>query len=261
MFRSGGVFMDEIRTAVVGAGKMGAIHSKVYDQLPGCRLVAIVDPVFEKAERLAGQYGCQAYSNCEDILDKVDAVTIAAPTIYHLELAKLFIKNKIAVMIEKPLAASAREGKKIVSLARKHDCVVAVGHSERCNPVVQAMKRLDIEPKFIEATRVSPYPFRSTDVGVVLDVMIHDIDIILSFAGGKIKKVDAVGVSVIDEKEDICNARLYFNNGCIANITASRLALNTERRVRVFSRQAYCCRLDQRTPGFGPIESFECQLA
>ena len=231
--------MDEIRTAVVGAGKMGAIHSKVYDQLPGCRLVAIVDPVFEKAERLARQYGCQAYSNCEDILDKVDAVTIAAPTIYHLELAKLFIKNKIAVMIEKPLAASAKEGKKIVSLARKHDCVVAVGHSERCNPVVQAMKRLDIEPKFIEATRVSPYPFRSTDVGVVLDVMIHDIDIILSFAGGKIKKVDAVGVSVIDEKEDICNARIYFNNGCIANITASRLALTTERRVRVFSRQAY----------------------
>jgi predicted dehydrogenase len=239
MFCSGGVFMDEIRTAVVGAGKMGAIHSKVYDQLPGCRLVAIVDPVFEKAERLAGQYGCQAYSKCEDILDKVDAVTIAAPTIYHLELAKLFIKNKIAVMIEKPLAASAKEGKKIVSLSRKHDCVVAVGHSERCNPVVQAMKRLDIEPKFIEATRVSPYPFRSTDVGVVLDVMIHDIDIILSFAGGKIKKVDAVGVSVIDEKEDICNARIYFNNGCIANITASRLALNTERRVRVFSRQAY----------------------
>jgi predicted dehydrogenase len=142
-------------------------------------------------------------------------------------------------MIEKPLAANVEEAKEIVELANKHNCPVAVGHSERCNPVVQAIKRLDIEPKFIEATRISPYPFRSTDVGVVLDVMIHDIDIILSLAAGRIKKVDAVGVSVIDEKEDICNARLVFDNGCIANITASRLALKTERKVRVFSRQAY----------------------
>jgi len=172
-------------------------------------------------------------------LGKVDAVTIATPTVTHLELAKTFIKNKIAVMIEKPLAADAKEGKKITELAKKNNIVVAVGHSERCNPVVQAMKRLNIEPKFIEASRISPYPFRSTDVGVVLDVMIHDIDIILSLAGSKIAKVDAVGVSVIDEKEDICNARIVFKNGCIANITASRLALKTERKVRVFSRQAY----------------------
>jgi predicted dehydrogenase len=126
-----------------------------------------------------------------------------------------------------------------VALARRYDTVVAVGHSERCNPVAQAMKRLAIEPKFIEAQRVSPYPFRSTDVGVVLDIMIHDIDIILSLARGKIKRVDAVGVTVIQGGEDICNARLVFDNGCIANITASRLALKTERRVRIFSREAY----------------------
>jgi predicted dehydrogenase len=155
-------------------------------------------------------------------------------------LAKIFIKNNIAVLIEKPLAANVREGKKIVALAKKNNSVVAVGHSERCNPVVQAMKRLNIEPKFIEANRISPYPFRSTDIGVVLDVMIHDIDIILSLAASKIKKVDAVGVGVIaDDKEDICNARIVFENGCIANVTASRLALGTERKVRVFSRQAY----------------------
>jgi predicted dehydrogenase len=156
-----------------------------------------------------------------------------------LKLAKIFIKNKIAVLIEKPMAANVREGKKIVALAKKNGSVVAVGHSERCNPVVQAIKRLNIQPKFIEANRISPYPFRSTDVGVVLDVMIHDIDIILSLAASKIKKVDAVGVNVVEDKEDICNARLVFDNGCIANITASRLALKTERRVRVFSRQAY----------------------
>lgn len=229
----------KIRTAVVGAGKMGTIHAKVYSQLPQSRLVAIVDIDPQKAQRLAQEHDCQAFTGCSDILDKVDAVTIATPTVTHLELAEIFIRKNISVLIEKPLAATVRQGRKVVALAKNYNCVVAVGHSERCNPVVQAMKRLDIEPKFIEANRISPYPFRSTDVGVVLDVMIHDIDIILSLAASKVKKVDAVGVSVIDEKEDICNARIVFENGCIANITASRLALKTERKVRVFSRQAY----------------------
>ncbi len=232
--------MKKIRTGVVGAGKMGAIHAKVYDQLPQSNLVAVVDIDAEKAERLAKQYKCSAFTDCADILDKVDAVTIATPTVTHRELAKIFIENNVAVMIEKPLAVNVKESKEIVKLAKRQNCVAAVGHSERCNPVVQAMKRLNIEPKFIEANRISPYPFRSTDIGVVLDVMIHDIDIILSLAESKVKKVDAVAVSVIaDEKEDICNARITFANGCIANITASRLALKTERKVRVFSRQAY----------------------
>jgi len=251
----------KVRTAVVGAGKMGTIHAKVYDQLVQSDFVAVVDIDANKARRLADQYNCLAFTDYADILNKVDpvksswirgtggslvesfngvdAVTIATPTLTHTKLAKDFIKKNIAVLIEKPLAANVREGRKIAGLAKKNNSVVAVGHSERCNPVVQAMKRLDIEPKFIEANRISPYPFRSTDVGVVLDVMIHDIDIILSLAASKIKKIDAVGISVIEEKEDICNARITFENGCIANITASRLALKTERRVRVFSRQAY----------------------
>jgi predicted dehydrogenase len=251
----------KIRTAVIGAGKMGSIHARVYDQLPQSELLAIVDIKPKKAQRLAERYGCLAFTKCEDTLSKVDpaksswikgtgeslvetfngvdAVTIATPTVTHLQLAKIFIKNRVAVLVEKPLAVSVREGRKMVSLARKRNSVVAVGHSERCNPVVQAVKRLNIEPLFIEADRVSPYTFRSTDVGVVLDVMIHDIDIILSLAGSKIKKIDAVGANVIDEAEDICNARIIFENGCIANITASRLALNTVRKVRVFSRQAY----------------------
>ncbi len=229
----------KLRTAVIGAGKMGAIHAKVYNQLPESDLVAVVDIDPGKAQRLAEKYHCLATTDCAEIMDKVDAVTIATPTVTHLNLAKIFIKNKIAVLIEKPLAANVREGRKIVALAKKHGTVVAVGHSERCNPVAQAIKRLDIQPKFIEANRISPYPFRSTDVGVVLDVMIHDIDIILSLAASKIKRVDAVGVNVVEDREDICNARIVFENGCIANITASRLALKTERKVRVFSRKAY----------------------
>ena len=231
--------MSMIRTAVVGAGKMGSIHAKVYDQMADCELVGVVDTDEKRARKIADKYGCGAFQECEQVLDKVDAVTIATPTTTHLQLAKVFLKQRIPVLIEKPLAASVREGRKIVSLANKYDTVVAVGHSERCNPVVQAIKRLDVQPKFIEAQRVSPYPFRSTDVGVVLDVMIHDIDIILSLASSKIKKIDAVGVGVIEGGEDLCNARIAFENGCIANLTGSRLALRTERRLRVFSRQAF----------------------
>jgi predicted dehydrogenase len=223
---------------------MGAIHAKVYSELQASRLTAVVDTDIDRARKLAGRYGCQAFADSRELLAAgdgrpVDAATVATPTASHLEQAGLFINSGIPVMVEKPLASSVREGKKIVSLARKRNVSVAVGHSERCNPVVQAVKRLNIEPRFIEANRVSPYPFRSTDIGVVLDVMIHDIDIILSLAAGRVKKVDAVGVSVIDEAEDICNARLVFDNGCIASVTASRLALRTDRRVRLFSRQAY----------------------
>ncbi|MHC4741261.1 MAG: Gfo/Idh/MocA family protein [Planctomycetota bacterium] len=230
---------EKVRTAVIGAGKMGTIHAKVYDQLEQSDLVAVVDCDAGRANHLAQKYGCPGYTNCSEILGKVDAVTIATPTVTHLELAREFIKRRTAVLIEKPLAAGVKEGRKIVSLAKKNDCVVAVGHSERCNPVVQAMKRLDISPKFIECNRISPFPFRSTDVGVILDVMIHDIDIILSMAGSKIKSVHAVGVNVIGDNEDICNARIIFDNGCVANITASRIAFKTVRTVRVFSPKAY----------------------
>jgi predicted dehydrogenase len=231
--------MDRIRTAVVGAGKMGSVHAKVYSQLALCDFVGVVDIDAAKAKKLARGYRVEAFDNCSMLLGKVDAVTIATPTVTHLELARTFIENGIAVLVEKPLAADVEQARQIVELAKQKNVLVAVGHSERCNPVVQAIKRLDIEPKFIEAHRISPYPFRSMDVGVVLDVMIHDIDIILSLAASRIKKIDAVAVSVIDQKEDICNARIVFENGCIANVTASRLALKTERKVRVFSRQAY----------------------
>ena len=231
--------MSVIRTAIIGAGKMGSIHAKVYNKLDNCQLVAVVDSDIAKAKKLADEYGCEAFTDCKDLIGKVDAVTISAPTIYHHKIATTMIENNIPVMIEKPLAATVEEGREIVNLAKKNNIVVAVGHSERCNPVSQAMKRLDIDAKFIEANRVSPYPFRSTDIGVVLDVMIHDIDIILSLANSKIKSVQAVGVNVIADHEDICNARIIFENGCVANITASRLAMKTERKVRVFSRQAY----------------------
>ncbi len=231
--------MERIRTAVIGAGKMGRIHTKVCDQLEQCDLVAVVDNDTHRAKELAGQYNCDAVQDFTQLDGRVDAVTIATPTITHCDIATFFLDKGVSVMVEKPLAADVDQGRRIVTAAEKTGAVAAVGHSERCNPVVQSMKRLEIEPKFIEANRISTYPFRSTDIGVVLDVMIHDIDIILSLAAGKVQSVDAVGVNVIGDHEDICNARLRFDNGCIANVTASRLALKTERKVRLFSRQAY----------------------
>jgi predicted dehydrogenase len=232
--------LNKLRTAIVGAGKMGEIHARVYSELPQSNFVAIVDIDKDKAGKLAKKYRCEAIETTAGLIGKVDAVTIAAPTTEHFNSAKPLIEAGIPVLIEKPLAASTSQAQAIVDLAKQHNCLVAVGHSERCNPVVQAMKRLQIEPKFIESARISPYPFRSTDVSVVLDVMIHDIDIILSLAASKAVNVEAVGIGVIDPNtEDICNARITFENGCIANVTASRLALKTERKVRVFSRQAY----------------------
>jgi len=219
---------------------MGETHARVYSDLPQSNLVSIVDIDLDKAKRLAKKYRCEAISDAAELVGRVDAVTIAAPTSEHYALAKPLILAGVPVLIEKPLASSVSQAKDIVALAKQTNCLVAVGHSERCNPVVQAMKRLQIEPKFIEAVRISPYPFRSTDIGVVLDIMIHDIDIILSLAASKVVGVEAVGIGVIDPNtEDICNARITFQNGCIANVTASRLALKTERKVRVFSRQAY----------------------
>ncbi|MHC4258692.1 MAG: Gfo/Idh/MocA family protein [Planctomycetota bacterium] len=208
--------MKKLRTAVIGAGKMGKIHAKVYSKLDNAQLVAVADNDLENAEALAEKFECKATADPASLIGKVDAVTISAPTVAHHELATLFIKNGVPVLIEKPLASSVEQGREIVELAKANNTIVAVGHSERCNPVVQAMKRLHIEPMFIEANRVSPYPFRSMDIGV-----------------------DAAGVNVIADEEDVCNARIFFENGCIANITASRLALKTERKVRVFSRQAY----------------------
>ena len=231
--------MQKLRTAVVGAGKMGAIHSKVYSQLPQSEFVGVADLDGAKAQKLATQYNVRAFSSVEELIGKVDAVTISVPTTFHLAMAEPLIKAQIPVLIEKPLAASVEEAKQIVELGRENNVVVAVGHSERCNPVVQAMKKFNIEPRFMECNRISPYPFRSMDIGVVLDVMIHDIDIILSLAASKLKSVEAVGVNVIGDHEDICNARLTFENGCIANVTASRLAFKTERKIRVFSKQAY----------------------
>jgi predicted dehydrogenase len=230
---------EQMPVAVIGCGRMGRLHARVYSQMPSVKLVGVYDADADAARETAEEYGTTAADSIESLLPKVKAVTIAVPTTYHLATARPFIERGIACLIEKPLAKNSVEAQQIVDLAEKHKAMVQVGHIERFNPAVRAMLELDIVPGFMEVTRISPLSFRSIDVGVVLDMMIHDIDIVLQLARSEITSIDAVGVNVIGDAEDICNARIRFANGCVANIASSRLSLKTERKLRVFGSETY----------------------
>ena len=225
--------------AVVGCGRMGKFHAKIYGQMPQVKLVGVYDANAEAAAEAAEQYDTAAFTDLGKLLDVAAAATIAVPTVAHPQIARQCMDASVACLIEKPLAKDVAEAQQIVAWAKEANVTVQVGHIERFNPAVRAMRQMNMQPGFIEVTRISPLSFRSIDVGVVLDMMIHDIDIVLQLAQSTVDRIDATGVSVTGEAEDICNARLVFANGCVANITASRLALKTERKLRVFSNDAY----------------------
>lgn len=225
--------------AVIGCGRMGKLHARVYAQMPNVQLVGVYDANRDTADAVAAEYSTRAFGSLSELPSRLAAVTIAVPTMFHADLAEPFLRRGVACLIEKPLARDVADCRRIIEAARESRAIIQVGHIERFNPAVRAMRRLAIRPQFMEVTRISPLTFRSIDVGVVLDMMIHDIDIVLNLAGSEVTKIDAVGVSVIGEVEDICNARLTFASGCVANITASRLALKTERKLRLFSHDAY----------------------
>lgn len=225
--------------AVIGAGHMGRHHVRTYSQMADARLVAVIDRDVERARALAEPLGVAYAEEWSERLGELAAVTIAVPTRFHLEAARPFIERGIGVLIEKPLAASTAEARALVELAQHYNAIVQVGHTERFNPAVRAAARLQLEPKFIETHRISPFTFRSADVGVVFDMMIHDIDIVLHLMRRAVGEVHAVGVAVLGPHEDICNARVLFERGAVANLTASRLALKTERKLRCFSEDAY----------------------
>lgn len=228
-----------LRVAVIGVGHMGKHHARIYSELPGCELVAIVDRDRSRAEKMVSLYGGQAFERICDFTEELDAVTVAVPTVYHTEVAIPLIERGLAVLIEKPIAPDITSAGQLLDASRKHNGLIQVGHSERFNPVVQAMLRMGVTPKFIETHRISPFTFRSADIGVVFDMMIHDIDIVLHLVKSRNYTIDAVGVSVLGDCEDVCNARIRFDNGCVVNMTASRLALKTERRIRIFAPTAY----------------------
>ncbi len=227
------------RVAVVGAGRMGGHHARIYREMPEAELVAVVDISADNARKLAEAYGARSLTRIEELPDNVEAVSVAAPTSHHLAIAEALMNRRIAVLVEKPLAATVAEAERLDAVAKQTGCVLTVGHTERFNPVVRAIQRLNIAPKFVETSRISPFSFRSADIGVVADMMIHDIDIVLHLVRSAWTKVDAVGVNVLVRHEDVANARVEFANGAVANLTASRLALKTERKIRIFSETAY----------------------
>jgi predicted dehydrogenase len=233
---------DRLPVAVVGVGRMGRHHARTYAKLAGAKLVAVIDRDLDRAGEVADEFGCEALASVEELLARhteLRAASVAVPTQFHAAAAEPLLRRGIPCLIEKPLAPTVDEARRIASLAAEHRALLQVGHTERFNPAVRAVAAMNLTPRFIEVDRVSPMTFRSLDVGVVMDLMIHDLDIVMMLARSTIAKLDAVGVAVMGEREDIADARITFANGCVANLTASRVALKTERKLRLFSESAY----------------------
>ena len=243
MYTSRPMSAEPVRTGVVGCGYLGRHHARILADLDGSAPAGFVEPDDAKAGEIESAYGAKGMVRRRSVAELLGAgataVVVASPTSTHAAVAEELLAGGADVMVEKPVTATLDEADRLVAVAREGRRVLQVGHIERFNPAFVAVRKMNIQPRFIEVTRISPLTFRSIDVGVVLDMMIHDIDLVLQLAHSKVAKIDAVGVSVIGDVEDICNARVTFENGCVANITASRLAMKTERRIRVFSADAY----------------------
>lgn len=233
---------EALPVAVVGVGRMGRHHARTYHTMKQTRLVAVVDFDLARAKELADKYGCKAFASVEDLLaqcPEVRAVTVAAPTQHHKAAAYPLMQRGIACLIEKPIAGSSKEAAELVAFAKDNGCILQVGHTERFNPAVRALSAMNLTPRFIEVTRISPMTFRSLDVGVVMDMMIHDLDIVISLVGRPLVDVQAVGATLLGDHEDLCDARLTFEGGCVVTMKGSRMALNTERTLRLFSDDGY----------------------
>ncbi|HUK83650.1 MAG TPA: Gfo/Idh/MocA family oxidoreductase [Verrucomicrobiae bacterium] len=232
---------DVIRVGVVGVGHLGSQHARLYSEIAKrsngqCNFVGVFDTDNIKVRALTEKVGGGTFETAEELANFVDAVSVATPTETHCEVARIFLKRGRHVLVEKPITNSVRDAEELVTLASKNGCVFQVGHVERFNPVMRYLNEVLAEARFIEVHRLSPYPGRSTDIGVVLDLMIHDLDVVLSLVKSSLAAFDAVGIPVLSATEDIANARLKFANGCVANITASRVSAEKMRKIRIFGR-------------------------
>jgi predicted dehydrogenase len=231
--------MEPLRTAVVGSGYLGRFHAQKYAALADARLVGVVDSSAAAREAVARETGTQAFADHRELLGLVDAVSIVTPTPTHFAIARDFLAAGVDVLVEKPITVTQAEGAELVALAARTGRILQVGHLERFNAAVLAAEPYLASPRFIECQRLAPFKERGTDVNVVLDLMIHDIDIVQSIVDSPVESVDAIGTPVFSGAVDIANARLRFANGCVANVTASRVSMKTERKLRVFRDDAY----------------------
>jgi len=230
---------DAIRTAVVGVGYLGKFHAQKYAALENCQLIGVADNNSENAQKIAADLGVEAFGDYRDLFGKVDAVSIVTPTTLHHKIAKEFLCQGIHVLVEKPITVTPDEARDLINTAKENNCVLQVGHLERFNAAMLDLDTVLHNPRFIEAHRLAPYKPRATDVDVILDLMIHDIDIILSTVRSELVDIDVSGTKVLSNATDIANARLTFANGCVANVTASRISLKSERKMRIFQPDAY----------------------
>ena len=230
---------DALRVGVIGVGHLGRHHARILSAVEGAKLTAVVDVIPERARESAAASGARVVSNSRELLGDVDAVTVAVPTELHLEIALPFLERGISVLVEKPMARSLDEADRMIAAARASGAVLAVGHTERYNPAVAAVLPLVTSPRFIEVHRLGVFPDRSLDIDVVFDLMIHDLDVILSLVRSEVSSIEAVGVPVLTSKYDIANARLRFESGCIANVTASRISRDRVRKIRFFQPDSY----------------------
>ena len=231
--------MDEVRVAVVGVGHFGRLHAEKYRGLPGVRLLGVVDPDRERAASVAGPLGVEAFTELDQVLGKVDAVSVAVPTRAHFDVASTCLEAGIHCLIEKPISETVEQAVALVALAKERNRILQVGHLVRFDAAREAMTGLIDQPIFIECHRIAPFKPRGTDVSVILDLMIHDIDLVLDLVGRPIVDLHAVGVPVLGDHEDIANARLEFEGGCVANVTASRISMKSERTLRLFQKSGY----------------------
>lgn len=229
----------KITCAVVGTGYLGKFHAEKYAALENCELVAVVDTDADAAARVAEKVGSQPLTDYRELLGKVDAVSIVVPTSYHYQVAKDFLTAGSHVLVEKPITVTVEEADELIALAKAHDRKLMVGHLERFNAAILGLDLVREKPLFIESHRLAPFNPRANDVSVVLDLMIHDIDIILDLVDSEVERIDAKGVTVLTSDTDIANARLTFRNGCVANVTASRASLKVERKMRMFMPNRY----------------------
>ena len=228
---------SNVRVAVVGAGSLGKEHARIYAQLAAAGqvdFVGVYDAVADTARRVAARHQVKSFDSISQAA-ACDALSVVTPTSTHFAIARPLLQQGRHLLVEKPMTNNAAEAAELVQLAQQHRCVLQVGHVERFNPVFKYLESVATEPRFIETHRLSPYPARSTDIGVVLDLMIHDLDVVLAFVKSPVTQVDAVGIPVLSASEDIANARLRFANGCVANLTVSRVSPERMRKIRVFS--------------------------
>ena len=231
--------MKKLRTAVIGAGYLGKYHAEKYALLDTAELIAVCDKDEGVAKSIAKKNRCEAVTNYHDLIGRVDAVSIVTPTCTHYDIGHFFLSNGIHVLMEKPITETVAQANELIALALKKNLTLQVGHLERFNPIIKYVDPLIHTLSFVESIRIAPFNPRGTDVDVVLDLMIHDIDLILSLVKSPITDIRANGAAVISSTLDIANARLEFDNGCVANITASRVSFKTERKMRLFQKECY----------------------